>query len=38
MNKNKKSVFALVGIAMLILLYITTLVTAFLNIPYWDRL
>ena len=38
MNKNKKSFFALVGIAMLILLYITTLVTAFLNIPYWDRL
>lgn len=38
MKKNKKSFFALIGVAMLILLYLTTLVTAFLNIPYWDRL
>ena len=38
MKFNKKSIIALLGIAILILLYLTTLVTAFLNIPNWDRL
>ena len=38
MKKDKKSVIALLGIALLVLLYVATLVTAFLNIPNWDRL
>jgi len=38
MKKDKKSILALTGIALLILLYLTTFVTAFLDIPQWDRL
>ncbi len=38
MKLNKKSFVALLGIALLILLYIATLITAFLNIPNWDKL
>lgn len=38
MKLNKKSFVALLGIALLILLYIATLITAFLDIPNWDKL
>ena len=38
MKFNKKSIIALLGIAILILLYIVTLITAFLDIPNWDNL
>ncbi|MBO5093934.1 MAG: hypothetical protein J6C33_06210 [Lachnospiraceae bacterium] len=38
MKKNKKASAAILGVIILILLYLTTLVTAFLNIPNWDKL
>ena len=38
MKKNKKSIVAVMGIILLALLYLVTLVTAFLDIPNWDRL
>jgi len=38
MKKNKKSIVAIMGIILLALLYLVTLVTAFLDIPNWDRL
>lgn len=38
MKKNKKAVAACIGVAALVLMYIITLVTAFLDIPNWDRL
>lgn len=38
MKKDKKSIAALIGVAVLVLLYLATLVTAFLDIPFWDRL
>lgn len=38
MKKNKKSVVAMLGVSALVLLYLTTLITAFLDIPNWDRL
>lgn len=38
MKKNKKSVVAMFGVIALVLLYLATLITAFLDIPNWDRL
>ncbi len=38
MKKNKKSIAALIGIGILAALYLLTLITAFLDIPNWDRL
>ena len=38
MKKNKKSVAAMFGVIALVLLYLATLITAFLDIPNWDRL
>ena len=38
MKKNKKASAAILGVIILILLDLTTLVTAFLNIPNWDKL
>ncbi|WWR16784.1 hypothetical protein V1224_04940 [Lachnospiraceae bacterium JLR.KK008] len=38
MKKDNKAVAACIGIAALVLLYLLTLVTAFLDIPNWDRL
>lgn len=38
MKNNKKSIVAVMGIILLALLYLVTLVTAFLDIPNWDRL
>lgn len=37
-NKNKRSIAALIGVTALVLLYLATLITAFLNIPNWDKL
>lgn len=38
MKKNKKSVVAMFGVIALVFLYLATLITAFLDIPNWDRL
>lgn len=38
MKKTKKAWIAILGIIILVLLYVVTLVTAFLDIPNWDRL
>ncbi len=37
-HKNKRSLAALIGVAALVLLYLAALITAFLNIPSWDKL
>lgn len=38
MKKNKKTAAAIFGVAALVFLYLATLITAFLNIPNWDKL
>ena len=35
---NRKRILAWIGIILLVLLYLATLITAFLHIPGWDRL
>lgn len=37
-HKNKRSIIALLGVAALVLLYLAALITAFLDIPNWDKL
>lgn len=37
-HKSKRSIIALLGVAALVLLYLAALITAFLDIPNWDKL